>query len=43
MPIKCWCQSLFQGVAQAAISANHGYLLIPGGPGASDVYRWLGC
>merc|ERR1740129_2372488 len=26
------------GVAQAAISANHGYLLIPGGPGASDVY-----
>merc|ERR1719464_1359101 len=25
------------GVAQAAISANHGYLLIPGGPGASDV------
>ena len=32
---------MFQGVAQAAISANHGYLLIPGGPGASDVYRWL--
>jgi len=26
------------GVAQAAISTNHGYLLIPGGPGASDVY-----
>ena len=30
---------LFQGVAQAAITTNHGYLLIPGGPGASDVYR----
>merc|ERR1719350_2491899 len=26
------------GVAQAAISSNHGYLLIPGGPGASDVH-----
>merc|ERR1712083_205870 len=26
------------GVAQAAITSNHGYLLIPGGPGASDVY-----
>ena len=30
---------LFQGVAQAIATTNHGYLLIPGGPGASDVYR----
>jgi len=26
------------GVAQAIATTNHGYLLIPGGPGASDVY-----
>jgi hypothetical protein len=29
----------FQGVA--AGTANDGYLLIPGGPGAADVYRYL--
>ena len=30
---------LFQGVAQGATTAVHGYLLIPGGPGATDLHR----
>ena len=34
---------MFQGVAQVIASTANGYLLIPGGPGASDVYRWLNC
>ena len=37
--IMCLINYFLQGQAQVAASSAQGYLLIPGGPGASDLYR----